>query len=106
MRSTYDNFSENYVSSAFAFPRLPVKSHRLFCFPSSFIHPCTLLRLAAAAAVVSKLGGGGDGSNNLRGSSSALASEKGPFKPDTWDILLISDLDKKVRCRYRVPRKP
>ena len=46
--------------------------------------------------MVPKLGGGGG--SNLRGSgASSLASEGGPFKPDTWDILLISDLDKKVR---------
>lgn len=37
-------------------------------------------------------GGSGHG---LRGSSTS-PDEGGPYKPDTWDILLISDLDKKV----------
>ncbi|CAN0128549.1 unnamed protein product [Pylaiella littoralis] len=47
--------------------------------------------------VVPKLGGGGGSS--LRGSSeaSSLSEAAGPFKPDTWDILLISDLDKKSK---------
>lgn len=57
-----------------------------------------VLLLPPSAAVVPKLGGGGR--SNLRGSTSSLASEGGPFKPDTWDILLISDLDKKVTLCY------
>lgn len=47
------------------------------------------------AALPSLTGGG----QRLRGSDmdSRLAEDRGPFAPDTWDILLIADLDKKVR---------
>ncbi|CAM9939331.1 unnamed protein product [Ectocarpus sp. 12 AP-2014] len=54
-----------------------------------------VLLIVAGIFVIPRFAGGGGG--KLRGSTASSLAEGGPFKPDTWDILLISDLDKKSK---------
>lgn len=64
----------------------------------SFVAP-----IPPAAVVMPRFAGGG---GKLRGSTASSLAEGGPFKPDTWDILVISDLDKKVcPLRHGQPHK-